>query len=110
MQIRDSDTVLDLDHVSDCVLRALARKTGLSVEDIRPESRLFHDLGLGGDDAAELLDAFERDFTVDMSEFDFSTYFPSEPNLFSIFVSPGPKKELTVQALIQGVANRKLVG
>ena len=51
------------------VSQLIARKTGLSVVEIRPASRLFHDLGVAGDDAGELITEFAKTFDVDMSGF-----------------------------------------
>ncbi len=45
---------------------------------ITENTRLFHDLDLYGDDAAEFLDRFKERFSVDMSDFRFADYFPSE--------------------------------
>ena len=97
---------------SDYVVRAVARKVGLALEQVSPQSRLFQDLGLAGDDAAELLDEFSREYKIDLSNFDFSTYFPSEPNLISIFsrYRRRPLKELTVEALIRAAHDGRLVG
>lgn len=41
-------------------------------------TRLYYDLNLYGDDAVEFLDRFMVRFSVDMSEFRFADYFPSE--------------------------------
>jgi hypothetical protein len=92
------------------VLRAVARKAGLSIEQISPELRVFQDLGIGGDDAAELFDELAREYQIDFSRFDFSGHFPSEPNLVSIFKRQKPKKELTVAALIQAASAGRLIG
>ncbi|MBL1411573.1 DUF1493 family protein [Sphingobacterium faecale] len=45
---------------------------------ITESTRLFHDLDLYGDDAAEFFDRFKDRFTVDMCDFCFADYFPNE--------------------------------
>lgn len=57
----------------------VCRKTGLKAEDVRSESRLLHDLGITGDDAAEFIEEFAQIFSVDMSAFPFRRYFTGEP-------------------------------
>lgn len=52
--------------------RAITRET--SIED---------DLGVTGEEAAELLDAFSDKFKVDISKFDFKKYFNDEPTAFT---------------------------
>lgn len=50
---------------------------GLSKDDVKMDSRLLHDLGIAGTEAAELLFAYSREYSVDMSAFKFNEYFPS---------------------------------
>ena len=63
----------------------LSQLSGLPPEKIRPESRIYHDLGINGDDADELLRAFAREFNVDLTEFPFDKFFSDEAS-----VSLGP--------------------
>ena len=53
-------------------------------------SRLYHDLGIYGDDACEMLEEVREKFGVDFTGFDFSRYFPNETDgsilpLFKMF-------------------------
>ncbi len=41
-------------------------------------TRLQHDLGLDGTDAEEFMEAFSKEFNVDMSEFEFDSHFGPE--------------------------------
>ncbi len=41
-------------------------------------TRLQHDLGMDGTDAAEFMEAFSEEFNVDMSEFEFDRHFGPE--------------------------------
>ncbi len=69
----------------------LAEKCGRQSSEITATSKLLQDLGLDGDDAAELMKAFADQFKVDMRDFKFMQYFRSEPNLFSILRLPSAR-------------------
>ena len=45
---------------------------------VGPESRLYHDLAIAGDDASELLEELLSAFPIDMTGFEFSRFFPEE--------------------------------
>ena len=49
---------------------------------ITRETLIENDLGITGDEAAELLSAFSDKFKVNISEFDFEKYFNDEPTAF----------------------------
>lgn len=46
--------------------------------DVHPESRLFTDLGMDGDDASEFLQAFSQRFDIDWTGFHWLRYFGDE--------------------------------
>jgi Protein of unknown function (DUF1493) len=85
------------------------------VEEVLLESRLWHDIGLRGEDAHELIEFVRCEFDVDVREFDFSAFFPTEGWSFSEIVGflssfpKSPKKELTVSGLIDAVQAKKLL-
>ena len=54
---------------------------------INPASRLLHDLGVGGDDAAQFLLAFEKRFQVSLPNWRWEDYFPSEPTILELPVA-----------------------
>ena len=60
------------------VRRLVARETGVRPERIRPESTLFGDLGVDGDDADELFEAFAAEFRVDLGPLQLSRHFGGE--------------------------------
>ncbi len=69
-------------------------------------TRLYHDLNLYGDDAAEFLDRFKARFSVDMIDFRFADYFPGEgdwilPSVLRFLIGkPQPRyKPLTISNL-----------
>ena len=66
------------------VLQLVAKKTGLQLAKLTMDSRLLHDLGVDGDDAAELLTSFADEFRVDMTTFRFSKHFRPEPSLLDL--------------------------
>jgi hypothetical protein len=43
------------------------------------QTRLFHDLGISGDDAAELLNDVHQKFGTSFAEFPFVDFFPTRP-------------------------------
>ena len=49
---------------------------------ITRETSIENDLGITGEEAAELLSSFSQKFNVDISKFDFEKYFNDEPNVF----------------------------
>jgi hypothetical protein len=49
---------------------------------IADNSRLFHDLGISGDDASELLDKVNAAFGTLFNGFKFNSYFPNETEAF----------------------------
>lgn len=92
------------------IITLISRATGIHSNDIRLDSRLLHDLGVSGDDAAELLETFSRHFSVDMSGFSFPVYFTGEVNWENVCRALGisrngaifeDKKPLTVSKLIE---------
>jgi hypothetical protein len=59
----------------------VAAETSIPQGKISASSRLYHDLGICGDDADELMQLFAKRFSVDMSAFEFHEYFEDEPSL-----------------------------
>ena len=69
------------------VLRFVADKTNVRLEKVSLVARLGHDLGVDGDDAVELFEAYEKEFHVDLRLLweTWSEHFGPEA---SFFVSP----------------------
>lgn len=69
------------------IVELLRKITRVRESPIDARTELFRDLGIDGADAAELLDAYARQFHVDMTSFDFSSAFGPEagPSLISLF-------------------------
>ena len=47
----------------------LSKSSAIAVDDIKPNTLLVKDLGIGGDDAIELLDALINEFKLDLRNF-----------------------------------------
>jgi acyl carrier protein len=80
------------------------------------ETTLRKDLKLWGDDAFEFIEAYGREFSVDLSEFDIKKYFPPEgdsilPAIIRVFcLKKEPKYfPLTLGDLDEGIKKGKLV-
>jgi acyl carrier protein len=69
------------------VVQLVATELNYNKKNLRPESRLYHDLGCTGLDGEELLKAFRDEFCVDISNFVFDRHFGPEcpPGLFDLF-------------------------
>jgi len=50
---------------------------------ITRETSIENDLGITGEEAAELLSSFAERFKVDISRFEFKEYFNDEPTVFT---------------------------
>jgi acyl carrier protein len=56
----------------------IVEQVGIHEDEVTPDSRLYDDLGVYGDDAAELLIEYGRKFNVDVSKFMAADYFKGE--------------------------------
>ena len=68
------------------------------------DAALFHDLGLYGDDASDLLADICDQFPVSFEGFDFGSYFPDEPGLFN-FLNKSQYTPISVRGLANFVAS-----
>jgi hypothetical protein len=59
-------------------VRALIRRFVGERKRITRSTRLFHDLGIGGDDAWELLESVAKHFEASFAGIDFAAYFSNE--------------------------------
>ena len=74
------------------------------VRHIAPDQRLYHDLGLAGDDVREILEALGARFGTQFSDFQFADYFPNEAEALTdrlerLLRIAEPRKVLTVRHL-----------
>ena len=74
---------------------------------------LFADLGIDGDDAHELIDAFSKRFHVDMARFVFADYFGPEAGfnplvyMWRRLLLRSARKELTIRDLERAVSEKQ---
>jgi hypothetical protein len=60
------------------IVEMASAQSGIPPEDLSATSDLRRDCGLYGGDALEFIQAFSREFNVDMAHFRFDDYFESE--------------------------------
>ena len=88
-------------------MSVLSRRSGLAKEHVKLGTRLVEDLKLDGDDAVDALLEISKVCSMDVSGFDSSLYFRSEPTLLSLFrflpwqkKRAMPKQTITVGELV----------
>jgi len=74
---------------------------------IEPSTRIYEDLLIAGDDAAELLERVQKKFGTSYEGFRFDDFFPNETDALlcriTLLFGFGSRKTLTVQHLIDVV-------
>jgi hypothetical protein len=82
MAIREAAVPKDFmathDGMEYAVLSFVSAELGIKEEQLRLSTRLWHDLGIEGDDAETFFAAFAERFQVDLSEFDYEKHFGEE--------------------------------
>lgn len=93
----------------------LARELSVPEGNITPATRLRQDLGLDGEDAEYVLEAFSLHFDVNIDGFRFNDYFGPEAGInpvlsfvLWIFGNSKPLKTLRVSDLINATATKRL--
>jgi acyl carrier protein len=94
----------------------IVEKAGIDENEIAPETRLYEDLGIYGDDAFELLVGYGKKFNVDVTKLMAADYFAGEGELFApvlikLFTGKRPEsnlKVLTVKHLEKGIVAGRL--
>lgn len=86
-------------NLEDRVLDLVHAQVGIETE-VNFSSDLVHDLGMAGDDAGELMEAFVEEFNVDITNFVFLDYFPPEAG-FRRFPILSHLKSITVEDLVK---------
>ena len=64
--------------ISEPLAQFVATELGVSAAQLSASTRLFHDLGVDGEDGREFMEAYGRRFDVDLSGFDHSRHFGEE--------------------------------
>jgi|SRR5277367_1018006 len=84
------------------VVSVLSRRSGLAKEQVTLGTRLVEDLKLDGDDAVDALLEISKQCSMDVSGFDSSLYFRSEPTLLSVFLPSKNKRAVPKQTITVG--------
>ncbi len=95
------------DDVEKRVIEFIAAQSATSISRISPATTLFGDLGIDGDDAGDLLEAFVATFHVDLSQFEFTEHFGTEGLgcsfpvfwFLAIFGSGSPEQRVGLKAI-----------
>ena len=69
---------MPLSELSGLVRAFLSLQWSTPIEQLEIHIRLEDDLGMTGDDAAEFLEAFAREFRIDLAELEFLKHFGPE--------------------------------
>ncbi len=104
------------------VIDFICNETGSVKGEVTLDSGLYYDLGIYGEDAHEILEAYSNKFQVSLDQFKFESYFeeevPSNPIktlLYFIFkpILPGhmkqDKKNITVKDLVEATDTKSLI-
>ncbi|WP_374981918.1 DUF1493 family protein [Pseudomonas solani] len=98
------------------ILEFLSQEFLINKESITLESSLFHDLGIDGEDASELLNSYAIRFNVDVKDIDFMRHFGNEGTAtpFALLKNllTGNKQTnkipITINDLVEGINSGKL--
>ena len=104
------------DEIDVQITEFLSAQLSIPRRKIAPEHSLFHDFGVDGDDAVELIQEYSTQFNVSVDAFELDKYFGPEvsSSLIQMIVDLFTKSNLsntprfTVKELIQGVSDGKL--
>jgi len=99
------------------VISFFAEQLGVLPESVNLTSRLRQDLGLNGEEAADLLELYALSFDVDIDAFRINDYFGADAGMIPvlsyllwIFGNGRPLKTLTIADLVRAFDSGKLEG
>ena len=87
--------------LAQAVISLVAECAGVSMQQISLDTAINLDLGIDGDDACELLEAFSSKFDVDLSTFQFDRYFASEACLPWLSFTRASRAPICIRDLVQ---------
>lgn len=96
------------------ICRFIESELAIEPNSCTPSTRLFDDLGVTGVDAGDLMEAFAKQFHVDLSDFDFHRYFRDEPSWADHWrdfrgIKLSPLEPLAVSELVRAAESGKWV-
>jgi len=74
------------------VFDIISRKTGIPISKLSLQQRLLQDLGIDGDDAAEVFIELSKVCAINLDTLQLEKYFRPEPNLFSVLRLPSSRR------------------
>lgn len=105
------------------VVDFIARELSVPLQRLEPDTTLFGDLGVAGDDGVDLMESFSREFAVDIDAFEAGRHFGPEgfsPIAFVHWIldllTPGTPEEraglvpITVRDLVQAALQQRWTG
>ena len=107
----------ELENEIEEVKQIISKEWSVKLENLSVETRLWHDLGMDGDDGWEFIEVFSKHFQIDMSDFEFDLYFGPESGAdpitllyFLIFKSKRPKRvPITVKDLVNSAKYKRWI-
>lgn len=98
--------IINPDNNFDVLVSFIREEIGEFNMEINRETLIEDHLGVTGGEAVALIHNFGKKFNVDLSEFDYSSYFYPEPSFFITFK---PILSLTVGDIYDAIETGKLV-
>lgn len=95
-----------MENVRDQLIQFIRAETGEFKKQIDSLTHIEDDLGITGDEAAELIQSIAKKFNIDISEFDYKMYFHPEPDFLTTY---GKIKPLTIQDIEAAIVLGKLI-
>jgi len=101
-------------NITSEIVSFISEELGVNKKKLTQNTRIFHDLGVDGDDAAEFIENYARKFDVDIERFSYTEYFGSEAALtplsiiLHLFGKSKAMKPLFVKDLVDGALSHKL--
>lgn len=97
------------ENLYDRIVFFLKRETMVRSVKFNYYTQIEKDLGVTGDDAVELIEAFAKEFQVDTANFNFHEYFgPEGTDIFCMYPDAKSRKKLTIADLENAVKLGKL--
>lgn len=99
------------EKITEELIDFLSLQLSIPKEKINLDRSLFHDFGVDGDDAYELINEYSKKFSVDISNFDILKYFGTEESaspikmVMEVFTKSNASNtpKLTVGSLVNAV-------
>lgn len=98
------------EEIFQTIVLLITEKMGKYRKPLQRDTRLERDLGISGDDAVELLEAFAGKLNVDISEFQFNHFFTPEGDSLLATILGSSKRKPEVDLTIGDLENAAIKG